>query len=129
MNRIEKLQRDNAMLYKAYHQAIYDLREMARELSEHLMTNYACSNCTHSEECRQYYINCEYIPAWMKEVEPYYKAADMISCMKSEDVKPVVRGKWRTGTGVLRYTCSVCSTACMGSTKFCPECGADMRGE
>lgn len=69
MNSIDKLRRDNAILYKAYHQAIYDLREMARELAEHLPTNYACLNCTRSEECRQYNINCEYIPAWMKEAK------------------------------------------------------------
>lgn len=61
--------------------------------------------------------------------EAYQKVTDMISCMKSEDVKPVVHGEWMTGTGILRYTCSVCSTACMGSTNFCPHCGADMRGD
>lgn len=61
--------------------------------------------------------------------EAYYKAADMISCMKSEDVKPVVHGKWKAGTSILHCVCSECLAISSFNYNFCPECGADMRGE
>ena len=61
--------------------------------------------------------------------EAYYKAADMISCMKSEDVKPVVHGKWKADTSMLCYVCSECLDIAGWAFDFCPNCSADMRGE
>ena len=43
---------------------------------------------------------------------------------------PVVHGEWKTDCGVLFpvYRCSECNCAtALGKTKFCPNCGADMR--
>lgn len=42
----------------------------------------------------------------------------------------VVHGEWKTDCGVLFpvYRCSECNCAtALGKTKFCPNCGADMR--
>lgn len=60
--------------------------------------------------------------------EAYYKAADMISCMKSADVKPVAHGTWK-GVSVGAYICSECLNISGWSYDFCPHCGADMRGD
>lgn len=57
-----------------------------------------------------------------------YKA---VRNVPSADVRPVVRGKWTQGGDGCEY-CSECKY-CMeldGYTfNFCPNCGADMRGE
>lgn len=47
----------------------------------------------------------------------------------SVDFKPVVRGKWKAGTSILHCVCSECLAISSFNYNFCPECGADMRGE
>lgn len=70
--------------------------------------------------------------------EPYYKAADMIYCMKSEDVKPVVHGTWNcVNEDENVYMCSACGyeyilndgTPQDNEMNYCCRCGADMRGD
>lgn len=58
-----------------------------------------------------------------------------ISEIPAADVRPVVRGQWELkhiGAGHY-WECSVCHTnPCIyvtENTHFCPNCGADMRGE
>ena len=79
------------------------------------------------------------------EHQAWYREQDVYAAIKSipaADVRPVVRGRWEkkiTGKpesgGTLGYfVCSVCScrvwaTALDGKLNFCPNCGADMRGE
>lgn len=45
-------------------------------------------------------------------------------------LKTVVRGEWKSECGLFFpiYRCSECNCAsALGQTKFCPNCGADMR--
>ena len=45
------------------------------------------------------------------------------------DVRPVVRGKWvDEPIKGIRYHCSVCQGRFDYTWHFCPNCGADMRG-
>jgi len=45
------------------------------------------------------------------------------------DVRPVVRGKWKTTRTILGLCCicSVCESCANTESRFCPYCGADMR--
>ena len=48
------------------------------------------------------------------------------------DAVPVVRGEWKEETTCFFfiYRCSKCNASTwLGKTNFCPNCGADMRGE
>lgn len=48
------------------------------------------------------------------------------------DVRPVVRGRWRwVGQDQWNdcYECSQCGKMNTDNSNFCPNCGADMRGE
>lgn len=54
-------------------------------------------------------------------------AADRIP---AADVRPVVRGRWvDEPIKGIRYHCSVCQGRFDYTWYFCPNCGADMRGE
>ena len=71
---------------------------------------------------------------------------ELIKSLTAADVQPVVHGEWKqTGGKYSRHktidrrvlTCSVCGNfLCMegvnagrGDANYCPNCGADMRGE
>lgn len=66
-------------------------------------------------------------------------AAQTVKDIPAADVKPVVRGEWKpsalitSGTGSVWRThgvvCSVCNGFYLEETNYCPNCGADMRGE
>lgn len=55
--------------------------------------------------------------------------------LPAADVKPVVRGKWTKQPkdfdmcGVEYFACSQCGFECQLTYNFCPNCGADMRGD
>lgn len=62
----------------------------------------------------------------------------IISDIPSADVRPVVRGRWHdvytSYRSIVSQTCSVCgkrhdTTVECEMPSFCPNCGADMRGE
>lgn len=57
----------------------------------------------------------------------------IISCFRASDVQPVVRGRWIDNSKVpdsILSECSQCGYSCGAYTfNFCPNCGADMRGE
>ena len=47
----------------------------------------------------------------------------------SVDVRPMVRGKWvDEPIKGIRYHCSVCQGRFDYTWRFCPNCGANMRG-
>ena len=47
------------------------------------------------------------------------------------DVRPVVRGQWAQVMGKYDWMvkCSRCNGVPLETSNFCPNCGADMRGE
>ena len=54
--------------------------------------------------------------------------------LPAADVKPVVRGEWRLYSPLFTdtYECDNCGYQVIDEsfrTNFCPDCGADMRGE
>lgn len=59
----------------------------------------------------------------------------LIDEQPTADVHPNVRGEWKVdgieqGFAFDHYTCSICGyVSGIKSTNFCPNCGADMRGE
>lgn len=68
--------------------------------------------------------------AWAKGLEP----TQYIEQILAADVRPVVRGRWIEKPYLLGTTnvCSVCGENYgmpHGQYNFCPNCGADMRGE
>jgi rubrerythrin len=61
-----------------------------------------------------------------------FSAVELLDHMPAADVVEVRRGEWIKDEWSLfypRYNCSVCGCIRLGEpTKFCPDCGADMRG-
>lgn len=64
--------------------------------------------------------------------------ASALSKLPAEDVRPLVRGAWRKAhnpsfspfdnSGAYIFFCSVCGKSRGHAYRFCPYCGADMRG-
>lgn len=65
--------------------------------------------------------------------EAYYAACmDILDTQPAADVRPVVRGRFEyISPGRPQhegfYQCSACAGTTLRPTKFCPNCGADMR--
>lgn len=54
------------------------------------------------------------------------RASGIIGVIPAADVRPVVRGKWKTYNNT--YVCSACGRpVSFWQSNFCPNCGADMR--
>ena len=62
----------------------------------------------------------------------------IIKKQPTEDVTPIIRGKWYDkkttikgahGLAYGRWGCSVCKRKFSQKSNYCPNCGADMRGE
>lgn len=62
-----------------------------------------------------------------------FAASDALEHIPAAPVREVVRGRWEwdsdseTGHNIRR--CSCCSSGSGWAFNFCPNCGADMRGE
>lgn len=59
-------------------------------------------------------------------------AISEIECMTAADVVPVVRGEWEVAIGYdpnKKVQCQNCYKMAHEPTAYCPNCGADMRGE
>lgn len=69
--------------------------------------------------------------------KPYRGAIEtkILAVVPYADVKPVVRGEWvESGKSSLFpydtiWACSVCDAKYFIRQRFCPNCGADMRGD
>ena len=64
----------------------------------------------------------------------YCTLFDEIDTMPAADVQPVKRGRWELIDGqekwIQGYTCSECGQVVVTyECNFCPNCGADMRGD
>lgn len=79
------------------------------------------------EHCRDYVDKCTYDGAC---------EVDIIATVPTADVQPVKRGYWKFDGGVIQ--CNNCNFTLNENSfgrvvkkffKFCPNCGADMRGE
>lgn len=60
------------------------------------------------------------------------QARDLLEAFTPADVKPVVRGEWKISflyQYAVGYKCSCCDYFQLHRTRFCPNCGADMRKE
>ena len=63
------------------------------------------------------------------------RAASAIEDLKTTaaNVRPVVRGKWQPWKQdrppLKWYSCDYCGFHALNKSNFCPNCGADMRGE
>lgn len=68
-----------------------------------------------------------------KDIEKYADAFNkLVDDIPTADVRENVRGEWIKKKGSLwtLATCSVCGELSVeGDKPFCPNCGADMRGE
>lgn len=76
-------------------------------------------------------------------IVPSGYASDAIRAIPAADVRPVVRGHWALSDDRCWHTCSICGADIDVSVgllcyvdneevcnhNFCPNCGADMRGE
>lgn len=62
--------------------------------------------------------------AWYK-AEDIYKVLESLPSADPERKK----GKWDDIGGVIRYGCLFCHHAQERKSNFCPNCGADMKGE
>lgn len=75
-----------------------------------------CKDCIHVDVCRY-------------RTDPGSK--DCLCKHSAADVRPVVRGRWLYETEIEGHACGECS-ACHKIRvidNFCPNCGADMKGE
>lgn len=93
-----------------------------------------CENCIHFEVCEIDY------DMMSEEVLTFFPHNEDCKLFKSTaDVVEVKHGKWyrhnKKEHGDTCYYCSVCERMALSDcmvwelTKFCPHCGADMRGE
>ena len=64
--------------------------------------------------------------------KPYEQVKEVKLLLSKIDLKPVVRGEWEVidYAEPRRYVCSICHIG-LGwhTTNYCPNCGADMRGD
>lgn len=67
-----------------------------------------------------------------EEIDALLKANDRLFQIPAADVAPVVHGRWipfhSEAAGDIQY-CSACDVGCTWKPNYCPNCGADMRGE
>ena len=58
-----------------------------------------------------------------------YLCEDAINSIPAADVRPVVRGEWEYNPGDNIPYCSECMMPQDSECNFCPNCGANMRGD
>ena len=86
--------------------------------------------------------DCDRYSYWTDKLErdaKYEFAIDRIESAPTIEARPVVRGEWvklDAHKGIEQFKCSICQSecyvpTCMGEPMYgyCPNCGADMRGE
>lgn len=66
-------------------------------------------------------------PSWWKLDKLEYKFSRMFNELKEASEQTVKRGKWEDSSN--GWTCSCCGRDSTYDTRFCSNCGADMRGE
>lgn len=92
------------------------------------MADYILREAVIKEHC----MNCQYIDQEDDKSACWCMEKDRINAVPSADVRPVVRGGWKPNPkNPYWLDCTVCGYAKPERTvyNFCPNCGADMRGE
>lgn len=96
-----------------------------------LNTLWECETCFHNGPC-----GCN---TWCDAGEGYRPAASKFKIIDPESLRP--KGRWTENRRVgfsdaiegdvywFTYTCSECGGEVMNDYHYCPNCGADMRGE
>ena len=88
-----------------------------------------CKDCLHENTCQMWAVYHEAVFRWNEDVLcDFFKDKSQYAEVK--------RGKWiehaeedvRLDYLDVFYECSVCGRSCMGKLNYCPNCGADMRG-
>ena len=64
---------------------------------------------------------------WRDRLDSRERIANLVKSMPT--VKPQKKGAWHDIGGVIRYGCPFCHHAYESKSNYCPNCGADMRGE
>ena len=84
----------------------------------------------HYEDKYWNWFECEELPVakhWDGHTE------EDVARLLSLDVRPVVRGKWQSWEQdkppCKWYSCDYCGFHALSESNYCPNCGADMRGE
>ena len=93
-----------------------------------------CTNCGTPDELRKYVDKHSLENGWTGGV---LDAMEAVEDMPAADVAPVVHGYWIVhenadvfeGYEVPMFECSKCRAWKEDDSDFCPDCGADMRGE
>ena len=67
-------------------------------------------------------------------MEALDKVEEVINAQPTVEAVPVVHGEWEINgvqpNGVIgNFHCSICNGTSLKDSNFCPNCGADMRGE
>lgn len=107
------------------------------------MTDYISREEVLHALCEAVHSNDEYVPCRNQIVSCQWKGtriqeyAKMILAIPAADMRPVVRGEWKTawldhedfGERPRVLYCSACNQVASIRTPFCPHCGADMRGK
>ena len=89
---------------------IYDCADLTFEPNDHCCSTDDCGHCK-----------------WYETKNAIQKR---ILSIPAADVRPVVLGEWKKigKTGCI-FVCSACDKTFPYKTNFCPNCGAEMRGE
>lgn len=94
----------------------------ADALEEMFKTQYGCETCDNYDGVRCRACHCDY-------------ALGIIDMAPTIDAAPVRRGEWEdywvleAGIEAVYLKCSACGYWGSFEYNFCPDCGADMRGE
>ena len=65
----------------------------------------------------------------IKELDNFDLAEIKLCLMPSEVIVEVKHGKWKPEKTGFGFYCNKCKMYSYWATNFCPNCGADMRGE
>ena len=96
--------------------AEYNIKLTEEEFQEILFSLYLSLGCC----CEDY------------EEKPVIESIEKLKKQSTADVVEVVHGEWmkcKRIQGVKYFMCSLCGKMEKNEHNFCPNCGADMRGE
>ena len=109
---------------------------ISRTEAEEAIEKYCCKMCEYYNEaeggCVFHALHC-----------PHLSGEEILKPVESADVQPVKRGRWKSSQRTIETGTVYCSNCaieyyisnlqtvgdCNGIVHYCPNCGAEMRGE